>query len=231
MKKNTVPFILLLLAFFAGSASAFADTGNISKRCFVVMVSPIGDTPELGKERGKVWQMGKEAEDVSALEKGLGALGEVSVVKLKTCSVLFVKLGQLELKALDEVIHIDSFTGSPAGLLARMAKETGTNWIHTQLFSFPHKLTDTLDNLSRISMTDFRGSIRQLLAETIPPWYGSLAFDIRCFPDGGLAVTQPGAAQIMEWQFRADHVSGILPKPVNLSDDERKKEQLSVTSK
>ena len=224
MKKNAVCLILVLVAFFAGSADAFADIREDSRRCFVIMVSAIEDKEGVRKDRGKVWRIGKEAEDISALQKGLSALGEVKVVKLKTYSVVFVKLGQLETKALDEVIHIDSFTGSPIGLLVRIAKESGTDWNHTQLFSLPNNPVDTLDNFIRISVTDFRGSIRQLLAETIPPSYGSLAFDIRCFPDGGIAVTQPGAAQIMEWQFRADPVIGPLPKPVILSPDEREKE-------
>ena len=40
------------------------------------------------------------------------------MVKLKTSSVVFVKVGPLDTKPLDQVIQIDSFTGSPAGLLA-----------------------------------------------------------------------------------------------------------------
>ena len=224
MKKNAVCLILVLVAFFAGSPSAFADTRSGSRRCFVVMVSVCEDEWELRKERGEVWRIGKETEDIPALQKGLSALGEVSIVKLKTYSVVFVKLGQLETKALDQVIHIDSFTGSPIGLLARIAKESGADWSHPRIFSLPNKPTDTLDKISRITVTDFRGSIRQLLAETIPPAYGSLAFDVHCFPNGRIEVTQPGAAQVMEWQFRADPVSGTLPKSVNLSADEREKE-------
>ena len=228
MKNSALCLILVLVAFFAGLADALADTGKDARRCFVVMVSPSENERELRKDRREVWRIGKEAEDISALQKGLRALGEVSVVKLKTYSVVVVKLGQLETKALDQVIHIDSFTGSPIGLLARIAKESGTDWTHTQLFSLPNKPTDFLDSFTRITVTAFRGSILQLLAETIPPSYGSLAFDIRCFPDGGLAVTQPGAVQVMPWQFRADDVSGAVPSPVILSADERKKEAATI---
>jgi len=213
--------LLLLVAFFAGLTDVLAESGNGSDRCFVIMVSASENKRELLKDRGEVWWIGKEAEDLSALQKELSALGEVRVVKLKTYSVVFVKLGQLETKALDQVIHIDSFTGSPIGLLKRIAKESGTDWTHARIFSLPNSPVDTLDYFTQITVTDFRGSIRQLLAETIPPSYGSLAFDIRCFPDGRIEVTQPGAAQIMEWQFRADHVSGALPKP---RADEREKE-------
>lgn len=219
---------LVLTVFLAVSENGLAESRKGSDRCFVIMVSSSEDKWEIRKDRGEVWRIGKKAEDISALQKGLSALGEVRIVKLKNYSVVFVKLGHLETKALDQIIHIDSFTGSPAGLLVPIAKESGADWARAGMFSLPNNPIDTLDYLTRITVTDFRGSIRQLLAETIPPSYGSLAFDIRCFPNGRIEVTQPGAAQVMEWQFRADHVSGALPTSVILSPDEREKESAVI---
>ena len=183
-----------------------------------------------GREQGRaeVWRIGKEAEDIPALQKGLNALGEARVIKLKNYSVVFVRIGHRATRALDQVIHVDSFTGSPAGLLQRIAKESGTHWTHMRIFALPNNPKNSPDIYTKITVTDFRGSIRQLLAETIPSSYGSVAFDVHCYTDGMIEVTQPGHLQVIEWQFRADHVIGTLPKPVNLSPDERKKESAAI---
>lgn len=227
MKNNALCLILVLVTFFAGAVDALANTRKGVRRCFVIIESASENMGGREQGRAEIRRIGKEAKDISALQNGLKALGEVRVVKLKTYSVVFVKIGHQDTKALDQVIHIDSFTGSPAGLLQRIATESGANWTHMRTFAFPI-LKDTPDSFTRITVTDFRGSIRQFLAETIPPSYGSLAFDVHCYPDGMIEVTQPGHLQLMEWQFRADPVIGALPKPVNLSPDEREHEVAAI---
>lgn len=229
MKKNALSFVLALMAFFRSAASTLADTREGSLRCFVIIES--ASETMGGREQGRadVRRIGREAKDIPALQKGLNALGEARVMKLKSYSVVFVKIGHGATKALDQVIHIDSFTGSPAGLLQRVAKESGGNWTHKRTFSLPSaNIHHYPDSFTRIAVTDFRGSIRRLLAETIPPSYGSVAFDVHCYPNGMIEVTQPGHLQLMEWQFRADPVSGGLPKPVKLGPDEREKEAAAI---
>ena len=224
MKKTILNLFLMVATFFSGAAPAVADTGKNSRRCFVIIESASQNMNRTSREQAEIGPIGREAKDIFALQKGLQAVGEVRIVKLKTYSVVFVKTGHGDTKALDQVIHIDSFTGSPVGLLSRIARESGANWTHMRVSSIPNNPINTPDSFTRITVTDFRGSIRQLLAETIPPSYGSVAFHVHCFPDDKIEVTQPGSLQLMERQFRSDHVSGALPKPVNLSSDEMEKE-------
>ena len=220
--------LLVLVAFLAGSADAFADTRTGSRRCFVIIESASEKRSDCSPSIKEIWRIGKEAEDISALQERLKAVGEVKVVELKTYSVVFVKAGQGDTKAMEQVIHIDSFTGTPDGLLYRIARESGADWGHARGIVVPGVGTDLPDYFTRITVTDFRGSIRQLLAETIPPSYGSMAMHVHCYSDGAIEVRQPGVHQIMERQFRADHVFGDLPKPVNLSPDKREKEAAAI---
>jgi len=224
MKSIALHLIPILVTFFAGALHALADTQKDASRCFVIIESAGENRGECAPSIKEIWRIGKEAEDLSALQADLKAVGEVKVVKLKTHSVVFVKAGQGDTKALEQVIHIDSFNGSADGLLYRIARESGANWTHARGFMVPGPRTDYPDIYTRITVTDFRGSIRQLLAETIPPSYGSMAMHVHCYPDGAIEVRQPGFLQMMERQFRADHVIGALPKPVSMFPKPQEKE-------
>lgn len=221
MKKTALHLILILVTYFAGAVLALADPQKETRRCFVIIESAGKQHSDCATAIKEIWRIGREAADISALQEGLKAVGEVRVVTLKTYSVVFVKVGQGDTKAMEQVIHIDSFTGSPDGLLYRIARVSGADWGHGRGFSVPSPATDLPDDFTRITVTDFRGSIRQLLAETIPPSYGSMAMHVHYYPDGAIEVRQPGAVQIMERQFRADHVIGALPKPVTLRNPVR----------
>ena len=224
MKEPPLHLILILVTFFAGAVHALADTQKDTRRCFVIIESASEKRSDCSPAIKEIWRIGKEAEDLSALQERLKAVGEVKVVELKTSSVVFVKVGQGDTKAMEQVIHIDSFTGTPDGLLYRIARESGADWGHARGIVVPGVGTDLPDYFTRITVTDFRGSIRQLLAETIPPSYGSMAMHVHCYPDGAIEVRQPGVHQIMERQFRADHVIGALPKPVSMFPGPRKRE-------
>jgi len=123
MKKPALLLVLILVTFFAGAVHAPADTQKDASRCFVIIESAGENRGDCAPSIKEIWRIGKEAEDISALQAGLKVVGEVKVVKLETYSVVFVKAGQGDTKALEQVIHIDSFNGSPDGLLYRIGRE------------------------------------------------------------------------------------------------------------
>lgn len=170
MKKPTLFLVLALLTFLAGAEDA-VSIPKVARRCFVIIESADEKGTDPSPARVEIGRMGKEAEDMAALEAGLKTLGEVRVVRFQAYSVLFVKLGHGNTKALDQEIQIDFFTGSPVGLLQRIRKESGTHWTKLLMMLIPSDDMYAVDSLTRVTVKDFRGSIRQILAETIPPSY------------------------------------------------------------
>lgn len=224
MKKLALFLVLVLLTFLAGTLYALVSTRMTARRCFVIIETTTGN--DLSAVFG-IGRVGKESEDVSALQAGLKALrevGEVRVAKLKTYSVVFVKIGHGNTSALDREIEIDFFTGSPVGLLQRVSKESGTRWRCPESVLIPSADMYAEDSITRVTVKDFRGSIRQLLAETIPPSYGSMALSVLCRSDGTVEVRHYGHRHFPEEKFRADHFVGALPKAVRIRPEEMENE-------
>lgn len=223
MRLNGYTIFLAAACLVIGLWSAIRP--RIPQRCFVMIEKT--DMTELSGALSKIRRIGKEARNVSDLKADLKAVGEVKVLKFTTHIVICVKIGNGDMSALDQQIRVNSFTGSPVGLLNRIAKESGTVWSCPTFSPKASQLNRTAhekDLLTRITIEGYRGSIREILAQYIPPSYSSLAMSISCNKNGTVEVRHYGWNQSDTDQFAADRIIGSLPKAEIITDEERELE-------
>ncbi len=215
--------VALLLSAAAVAWLFRAHRTSEARRCFVLIEG--GTEPELYDLMARTRSAGAKCPDPAALRAALAEFGSVSVEEFPTHSVIRVTAGRAKAASLERHIRIDSFTGSPAALLARVAKESGVDvgtrrWYAGSII----RLIDT-DAATRITVRSFRGTIRQLLAATIPASYSTLALSVRCGEDGRIEVFHLGQNQFEGDQFAMDRGGKTLPVPDLLTRDEQEAER------
>jgi hypothetical protein len=214
MHFRTFLLALVLLEFLPDPLLA---QNGATQRLFVIMES--ADQVELQRTFFKVRQAGKETGDFAALQTRLKTIGNLKMVNLPTRSVIYLKIGDGDTSALDREIAIDFFTGSFDGLSRRITKESGTVW--SSPMSTKNTGTQERDFSTRVTVKDFRGSIRQLLAQSIPISYGGVALTVLCSTSHNrVEIQHVGNRQDRSDYFAADPVKERVPAAEIITTEE-----------
>jgi hypothetical protein len=180
-----------------------------SPRLFVVLVGT--DNVKLQMAFFEVRQAGRETKDLLSLQARLKTIGDLKMENLLTRSVVYLKIGDGDTSALDKEIAIDFFTGSFDGLSRRITKESGTIW--GSPMTSKNTGAQERDYSTRVTVKDFRGSIRQLLAQSIPISYGGLALTVLCSTKHNrVEIQHVGNRQDRSDYLAADPVKERVPR-------------------
>jgi hypothetical protein len=133
-----------------------------SKRWFLVI--EYADSAKVSPFVESARRIASESTDVDSLLQRLRTLGDVRVSHFTSHSVIHVVRGTADTSMLDREVRIESFVGSPAALLKRVANETGINIGNPRWWTGSIICNTAADSTTRISVQAYHGSIRGLLA-------------------------------------------------------------------
>lgn len=218
-RRNLIGILIFLSVELAVVEMQHAFAVGIHERFFVEIEG--NDSLAIANIIEQVREIGREAQDFAAFRTKLDTRWKTSVSRGSDYSVVHVSPWGDDTSALDRKATIDSFTGSPSGLLKRLTKETGIPMVTQQWFGGSIIRIMNIDHRTRIHVNHYHGSIRELFAETIPPSYSTLALSVICRPDGCLEVHHLGSNRFPADQFLADHVAASVSPADRLTSEEQ----------
>lgn len=217
-------FIRVLVILSMVLATAWLHHAYITRtprRCFVMFEG--NDASQIAEIIAGVREIGREASDFATLRTKLETRWKATVSCCSDYSVIHVSPPTDDTSALDTEVTIDSFVGSPTGLLKHITKKTGTQIGTQQWYAGSMIRMTATDNLTRIHVNGFHGSIRKLFAETIPRSYSTLALSVLCRRDGRLEVHHLGQNRFYD-QVLADQVTETVLLAEHLTLEEQEAE-------
>jgi len=220
----------IITILFGAVLAVFAQQNDEDqKRCFLVAEGV--DAATLKAAVAEVYSIGMQARDLDELQRKLSSVGRLSLSRFSGYSVLTIAVGKGNFDALNKEVFIHSFKGSPYGLLKRVAQETGVNWDVQRFHSSTEHGWRHGDISTAIHVENFQGTVRQLLAATIPPSYASFAFTVLCRADGRVEVRHIGQNQFPTDLFPADRRVKPLPRAVRLTTAQQEMEGMVIVRK
>ena len=215
--RNRRDFVML-----EGADARSATDKRDFQRCFLMLEG--NDATSVMDKLQEIRAIGANSPDYDTLTEKLSSVGRIQVSKFSDHWVIHVSLLGAGVSDLDRIVKIDSFSGSPAGLLKRLSKDAEVRWTGPRALRLTAVILDGRDYTSRIVVKDFQGTVRELLARIIPKTYATLALMVICNSDKVHEVNCIGRYQQAIDKFPADHANRMIAVGEPLTPSEREAE-------